>query len=207
MKKPQKHGYTHHPLYACYYRMRHRCENPSDSSYSRYGGRGIKVCDEWKRDIVSFIEWGIASGYKRGLSIDRIDNDGDYSPDNCRWANCVQQCNNRRTNKQITYNGETHTVAEWSRIVGIGQLTLNNRITTLGWSVEDALFRPLQEVGHGYDYAKTKTIAYKDGKIVGIFDSQKEAADFCGVSKTRVSACVNGKSDKAKGYVFKAEGR
>lgn len=204
MKHPYKHGYTHHPLYACYYRMRHRCENPADSSYKRYGGRGIKVCQEWKDDIVSFIEWGISNGYKDGLSIDRIDNNGDYSPENCRWANPTQQSNNRRSNKFVEYNGERHTYAEWSRIVGIKQLTIRHRIENLKWSVEDALTIPTDERRYGIlQNANIMTAVYKDGELVGVFNSSTEAAKYCGLGKSSVSRCLRGEVAQAKGYVFK----
>lgn len=204
MKQHQRHGFTHHRLYACYYRMRHRCENPADSSYERYGGRGIKVCDEWKSDIVSFINWGIENGYKEGLSIDRIDNDGDYSPENCRWADAIQQCNNRSTNAFITYNGETHTYAEWSRIVGINQLTIRHRIEKLKWSVEDALTISTDERRYGIlQNVNIMTAVYKDGELVGVFNSATEAAKYCGLCKSSVCRCLKGKTAQAKGYVFK----
>lgn len=202
-KKSKTYGYTHHRLYACYYRMRHRCENAADGSYKRYGGRGIKVCDEWKNDIMAFINWGLENGYKEGLSIDRIDNDGDYSPENCRWADARQQSNNRHTNKYVSYNGETHTVSEWSRIIGISPLTLNARLSS-GWNVEDALTISTDERRYGIlQNANVKTIVYKDGEIVGVFDSQSEAAQFVGVGKSSVSRCMRGLQSQAKGYVFK----
>lgn len=205
MKKEQKkHGYTHHRLYACYYRMRHRCENKADKSYKQYGGRGIKVCDEWKDNIVSFIEWGIKNGYKEGLSIDRIDNDGDYSPENCRWADATQQSNNRSTNAFVTYNGETHTYAEWGRITGIKQLTIRHRIEDLHWSVEDALTVSADERRYGIlQDANQRTAVYKDGELIGVFDSQTQAARFTGLGKSSVSRCIKGKQSQAKGYVFK----
>lgn len=203
-KRARTHGFTHHRLYACYYRMRHRCENPADCSYERYGGRGIKVCDEWKNDIMSFINWGIENGYKEGLSIDRIDNDGDYSPENCRWADATQQCNNRRTNAFVTYNGETHTYAEWSRITGIKPLTIRHRIEEAHWSIEDALTVSTDERRYGIlQDANQKTAVYKDGKLIDVFNSQTDAARFVGVCNTTVSRCIKNDSATREGYVFK----
>ena len=203
-KERQKHGYTHHPLYSRYYHMRSRCENKADRGYEWYGGRGIKVCDEWRNDIVAFIEWGIANGFKEGLSLDRIDNNGDYSPENCRWADATQQCNNRRTNAFLSLNGEKHTYAEWGRITGINQLTIRNRIEDLGWSVEDALTVSTDERRYGIlQNANRKTAVYKDGKIVGVFNSQTEAARFAGVEKSSVSRVIKGKAASARGYVFR----
>lgn len=202
-KKAKTYGYTHHRLYACYYRIRRRCERKSDPSYNRYGGRGIKMCDEWKNDIMAFITWGIENGYKEGLSIDRIDNDGDYSPDNCRWADAMQQSNNRSTNKLVTYKGETHTVAEWSRIVGIRQLTLNARLVS-GWTVEDALTVSTEERRYGIlQDTNIKTVVYSGKTLIGIFNSQTEAAKRCGVSKSSVSACMRGDRSGCHGYTFK----
>lgn len=200
--KAKTNGYVLHPLYACYYRMRHRCENKADKSYLRYGGRGIKVCDEWKNDIMAFIKWGIENGYQEGLSIDRIDNDGDYSPKNCRWADAQTQSNNRRSNRFITYNDETHTVAEWSRITGIRHLTLEARILA-GWSAEEALTTPTLTKEETFERFSTKTVAYKDGKTVGVFRSIKEAARKCGFCVSTVSSCIKNPSKQVRGYTFK----
>lgn len=203
-KRAKTYGFTHHRLYACYYRMRRRCENPADSSYERYGGRGIKVCNEWKNDIMSFINWGLENGYREGLSIDRIDNNGDYSPNNCRWANVVQQCNNRRTNKFISYNGETHTYAEWSRIVGIKQLTIRHRIENLGWSIEDALTISTDERRYGVlQNANVRTAVYKEGKLIAVCNSMDEASKKLGIGKSSVSRHVKSGTPTRSGYVFR----
>lgn len=124
-----EHGYTGTRIYDVWCKIKGRCYQINNPSYIRYGGRGIVMCDEWRDNPVSFIEWAYANGYDENAkygetTIDRIDNNKGYSPDNCRIANETVQSNNRRTNRRITYNGETHTVAEWARILNVNRQTL-----------------------------------------------------------------------------------
>ena len=92
-----KHGYYKHPLYAnVYFNMKRRCYDSKTWNYKNYGGRGIRVCNKWNNDVVKFIEWALINGYGKGLQIDRINNDGDYSPDNCRFVTPKENSNNRR---------------------------------------------------------------------------------------------------------------
>ena len=106
------------PIHECYVNMKTRCYNPNYELYSRYGGRGIKVCDEWKDNFKEFYNWAI-NGWKKGLTLDRINNDDDYKPDNCRWVDRIEQANNRHTNYLIKYKGRIKTMAQWSRILKI----------------------------------------------------------------------------------------
>lgn len=126
-------------LYKCWAHMKERCYREADSDYKNYGGRGIRVCDEWRNDYLAFKEWALANGYEPSLTIDRIDYNGNYEPSNCRWATWKEQSNNRRGLHYLTYNGETKTLTEWSEITGISFTTLYMRLTTYGWSVEKAL--------------------------------------------------------------------
>ena len=111
-------------LYGVWISMKQRCTNPKNAAYSYYGGRGITVCDEWLHDYTRFKQWALEHGYKEGLTIDRIDDNGNYEPSNCRWATYIEQANNTRKNLNITYKDETHTLAEWGRILGIKYNTL-----------------------------------------------------------------------------------
>lgn len=129
------------PLYKTWNSMRQRCENPKSPSFHNYGGRGIYVCERW-RNFANFAA-DMAPKPSPQHSIDRIDNDGPYSPENCRWVGSRQeQMANRRVNRPITFRGETHIVAEWARRVNIDQDTLLMRLKS-GWSVERALTTPL----------------------------------------------------------------
>lgn len=127
-------------LYTIYNGMKQRCNNPNSPSYPYYGGRGIKICDKWLKSFEVFSEWAIHNGYSKDLTLDRINNDGNYEPQNCRWATRLEQANNTRKCKKITCNGETHSENEWSRILGISQTTISSRLRK-GSSAEEVLRR------------------------------------------------------------------
>lgn len=129
-------------LYTVWSGMMDRCYRPKNQKYDLYGGRGITVCTEW-HDYETFRAWALLNGYRDDLTIDRKDNDGNYCPENCRWATDVEQSNNRRNNHLVTYDGETHTMAEWARIKGMSWATLQHRIYR-GWSLERAFNQPVR---------------------------------------------------------------
>lgn len=137
-RESTKHGGSRTRLYKIYSSMRERCYRPQHMHYANYGGRGIEVCPEWRGDFAAFREWAMSHGYADNLSIDRIDNDRGYSPDNCRWADAKTQCGNRRTCHMLTVDGQTHTLSEWARISGIKNSTIRERLKR-GWSIERAL--------------------------------------------------------------------
>lgn len=118
--------------------MKYRCNNPNYPDYHRYGGRGIKVCKEWEENTNSFIEWSLNNGYDNSKSIDRIDVDKGYSPDNCRWTDMRTQQNNRGNNIVLFYKGEYHTMREWSDILEIDYNIIKDRYYK-GWEVVDIL--------------------------------------------------------------------
>lgn len=129
--------------------MKRRCYNPEEKFYKDYGGRGIKICDEWmdkKEGHSNFQKWAVENGWEEGRSIDRIDVNGNYEPSNCRWATPEEQANNRRNNNYITINGVTKTTSEWARQIGISQNAFTGRINS-GWTGEELLkpkFKPLK---------------------------------------------------------------
>lgn len=142
-----QHGLAGERIYQNYFHMIDRCHNPKDHDYIRYGARGINVCDEWRKDKMAFFNWAFANGYKKGLTLDRIDNNGDYSPQNCRWVTIKQQQSNKRTNHLVEINGETHTISEWAEISGILKSTIRERIIH-GWSKERLLEKPRKYHSH-----------------------------------------------------------
>ena len=147
-----KHGESNTRLYNVWSDMKKRCYNTKNVDYKNYGGRGITVCDEWM-DFQNFYEWAIANGYDetapRGqCTIDRIDVDGCYEPENCRWVDRYIQMNNKRNNRILTYNGESHTLAEWCEIVNVPYSCLKSRLNKLHWSVEKTLTTPTRNKIH-----------------------------------------------------------
>lgn len=127
-------------LYKTWLGMKKRCYQPHDTSYARYGGRGITVCEDWKHDFLSFYNWAINNGYSEDLTIDRIDVDGNYSPDNCRWCSPKQQANNRRANIKIKIGNATKTLSEWCKIFELSYGTINARYNRNGFISIDELF-------------------------------------------------------------------
>ena len=133
-------------LYRVWERMKERCNNPNSKAYDKYGGRGIKVCDEWL-DYNNFRKWSLLNGYDkdaafRECTIDRIDNNKGYSPDNCRWVDQKAQNNNYSRNRIIEYNGESHNLAQWSEITGLPYYILYNRVRR-GYTVEELFEIPV----------------------------------------------------------------
>lgn len=122
--RSRKHGAYGTRLYFIWQNMKKRCNNPSDSHYPNYGGRGITVCKEWNDDFTIFSDWAIASGYTEDLTIDRIDNSNGYSPDNCRWITKADQNRNKRNSILIEHEGKTKTLSQWAKEKGIHKNTL-----------------------------------------------------------------------------------
>jgi len=148
-----KHGFAKQGnktrLYRIWENMKRRCNNPEHPSFKDYGGRGIKICDQWDNflefynDMNDSYEKHIEKYGIKETSIDRIDVNGNYEPSNCRWATGAEQANNTRMNRLIEYNGETHNITEWSRIVGISMNTLRSRIVDNHWPIHEALTLPV----------------------------------------------------------------
>lgn len=129
-------------LYAVWNGIKQRCLNPKNKSYKNYGGRGIKMDDAWANSYESFYHWAIKSGYKKGLEIDRIDNDGNYCESNCRFVDREIQANNKRNIKLYTLNGISKSLPQWCREYNKDYYLVRQRVTKLGWTLEKALTTP-----------------------------------------------------------------
>lgn len=141
-----KHGKSGERVYKIWKDINKRCNNANHGNYEDYGGRGIKVCNEWRNSFEMFYKWATENGYTDNLTIDRIDVNGNYEPSNCRWVDYKTQANNRRNNHLITYNGKTQTMAQWADELGMKYKTLSDRINISKWSVEKAFNTPVRGV-------------------------------------------------------------
>ena len=123
--------------YSAWQNMKRRCEDPTNVRFHRYGGRGIKVCDRWLNSFENF--YADMGPCPAGMTIDRIENDGDYEPDNCQWETVQKQSQKTCRIRLLTFNGETHSLAEWARRIGVKAHTLTMRLNAYGWPIEKAL--------------------------------------------------------------------
>ena len=147
-KRAKVHGKTGTRLYRVWQGIKRRCYNVNEPKYSNYGGRGIIMCDEWKNDYTAFEKWALENGYDKDAeygkcTIDRIDVDGNYEPNNCQWITSQEQNNNRTTTIKVTYNGKTQSIKKWSDEIGIPYSTIIQRYEN-GAKIED-LFKPVSE--------------------------------------------------------------
>lgn len=148
-----KDGRSKNELYGTWFQMIERCENPNHVKYTDYGKRGISVCNEW-HDFWKFVAWSDSVGGRPdGYTIDRIDVNGNYEPSNCRWANSKLQSLNKRSNKIITFNGQSKPLHEWALSIGISDQSLAKRIKN-GWTIEDALTLPPQKGNQNFNKRK-----------------------------------------------------
>lgn len=171
-KRRTKHGKTNTRLYHVWASMRERCYCKTHEAYPNYGGRGIKLCDEWFNDYSSFEKWAYANGYnenakKRECTIDRIDVNGNYCPANCRWVTQKEQNNNMRKTIILSYNGKTQSLLEWAEELNISPDTLRTRYDK-GWSVEDILNPNLQRSPIIVNYNGETHNLYTWSKLTGI---------------------------------------
>lgn len=140
IKHNTKHNLVNHPLYIIWCHIKARCYNPKDKGYKNYGGRGIGMSKEWFSSFQCFFD-DMIDGWRKGLSIDRIDVNGNYESSNCRWATSIEQGCNKRNNRKLSLDGETKTMSQWSRATGLKTSTICDRLAT-GWTIKEALTIP-----------------------------------------------------------------
>ena len=136
-----RHGFSKTSLRWVYSNMQQRCCNNKHPKFTTYGARGIKICKEWLDNPSSFYNWATFSGYKRGLTLDRINNDGNYEPSNCRWTTKKIQQNNMSSNRVITHNNKTQTLSQWANDLGLHPTALSHRLKE-GWSEDETVSIP-----------------------------------------------------------------
>lgn len=141
-KKNKSHGMHNTRPYVSWKNMKSRCLNKKDKDFKRYGKRGIEICDRWL-EFENFWE-DMKRGYRKDLTLERVDNSKGYYKRNCRWATWREQANNKRGNRNITFKGKTQTVSKWAREIGLTYHNLRDRIDRRGWSLERALTTPKQ---------------------------------------------------------------
>lgn len=160
-KMATKHGLSKHLLYKTWHNMRGRCKNKKASKYELYGGKGIKVCNEWDNSFISFYEWSLNNGWEKGLTIERLDSNKNYEPSNCIWATYKTQNNNTSQNHLITFNGKTMNITQWAKELNISKKMLSERIRRK-WSIERAFSTPNVKA-NGYNFGEYIKIFKKGG--------------------------------------------
>lgn len=190
-------------LHNIYYKMRQRCNNPNSKSYPNYGGRGITYCDEWET-TKNFIDWALSNGYNDELTLDRIDPNGNYCPENCRWITIQEQQRNRTNNRLIEWNGEIHCCNEWDEILGYTSGTIRQRLNR-GWTLEDAMTRQFGDKHYNYEKGGLRKIIviHPDGTEYS-YPSLGSASKSEGITTVTLRALSTEegqkKSRKYKGY-------
>ena len=169
-------------LYGIWKGIKVRTHNTHHKDYKYCGAKGITICDEWDKSYEAFKEWALNNGYRDDLTIDRIDNSGNYCPENCRWADLYTQANNKSNNHLITYNGKTQNMTQWAKEIGVRRELIKDRLKS-GWSVEDALTKRKCELWERKD---NRLLTY-DGKTMTVSQWAKEI----GVNRSTLSHRIN----------------
>lgn len=132
------HGLRRTRLYRIWSNIKTRCYNTNDPHYERWGAKGVGMCNEWRNDFKAFYDWSMSNGYSDELTIDRISNNGNYEPTNCRWVTLAENNRNKPHVRYITHNGKTQTIGQWTKELGLGKETIRERLKR-GWSETEAL--------------------------------------------------------------------
>lgn len=179
-RKTTTHGVARSEYYHGWWSMMQRCYNPEHHNYSRYGGRGIDVCKDW-HDPAVFCSWAtsVNGEARNGLSLDRIDNDKGYSPENCRWATAAEQSDNRRNTVMVDFHGERVSLAKLSREKGMNPTVVSCRVFQLGWDIETALNTPVFFTVKNSYKVQNKTHSANHNRIVDINGEKRSITQWC----------------------------
>lgn len=162
------HGFSKERLHSIWKGIRARCNNESCSKFHRYGGRGITYCKEWE-DYTVFREWALNNGYQDNLTIDRIDVNGNYEPNNCRWITIQEQERNKTNTVYMTYKGQTKPLVEWAEIYNINRTTLRHRFIDYKWDAEKCLGKPTKKRGKICELANAELRQYAKENNIFIY--------------------------------------
>ena len=186
-------------LYWAWKGIKQRCQTPKCVAYRNYGARGIKVCDEWQK-FEPFLEWALNNGYEKGLDLDRRDNDGDYTPDNCRWITRRENLNNRRSTIMIDVDGEILPETIWSEKLGVDRALLKLWLKTHGAEYTADRIRGILKDGYrprDFGYSHRKRVLHEESGMV--FESTNEAAKYFGISSCNISSAIKAGRKTTKG--------
>ncbi len=186
-------------IYWAWKAMKQRCKNPNCKAYKNYGERGIKVCEEWE-EFEPFLSWSLSNGYSKGLDLDRKDNDGNYTPDNCRWISREENINNRRNTIKISVNGETLPETVWARKIGVDRALIKYWIRSNGERYAEKRISEILENGYtpkDYGYSHRKPVRHlESGKT---FPSIREAAKYFKITPFTISNALRQNRATCKG--------
>lgn len=183
----RKHLMTGTSIYKTWTEFRRRCSDPSHKNYGNYGGRGITVCERWSNSFENF--YADMGPRPPGMTLDRKDNDGPYSPENCRWATPLEQTRNRRVTNFVTYEGVVMPLPECCERAGVEYLTVHNRVFKHGWPLERALSAPVRPVTRGRQAAAAPEVL----RLRALGLTQRDVATSTGLSQSQVSRILAGK--------------
>lgn len=197
-------GDSKEKLYEIYTSIIRRCHNQNQKSFKYYGGRGIKICDEWFNNYQSFKKWALENGYVEGLTIDRIDVNGNYEPSNCRWITKKEQQNNTRRNCFITYNGETKTISQWGEFYEIPYHILWRRLKE-NWDLEEAFGLKKRKRKTGKENKLSKPVNQYDleGNFIRTWENILSVEKELKLNHSLISACCKKRRKHTGGYVWR----
>lgn len=193
----KKHGHSRTRLYAVWSGMKSRCNNKNNAGYHLYGGRGISVCKEWESDYMCFYTWALKNGYFQGLTLDRIDVNGNYEPSNCRWVDIKTQNRNRRNNIKLEYNGNIEVLHDIAKSVGWSATGLKRRLDS-GFTLEEALKTEKKQYLIGY--RGRKVISIDKNGVKKEYPSLMQASKITRTPISNIIKVCKGERFTANGY-------